>query len=828
MASAIRTWATPRSSAHRSISIEPARSPTSTRSATVKPVTSACPWWNRATASASMVPAEVGDQLGRGGRQLPQVGAHRLDQGRDGVGGDPTAGVADLVAHEADPVADRADLGALVDGGSGGLERLDQRLVALAAVVDEDQREIGVRVLRVAGQRVGESTPRTPGHRRPPRAGDRRTARARAPRPADRPAGPRPRARWSSPSGWRARTAERTADTARDRRSSSSPITTRRREVGSTGFRRHVRWCHGGATVPGGRERPCRDPGPPQVDRRPSRCRRRALLRRHAPGGRRCRRSARSPSRSVRWTSMPACLSHRRRRGAGCPYVLSAPTDTSASRGAGGREELLIGVVAAVVRHLEDVGAQVDAAAAEPGLGLRTEVAGEQDRQASGRPRGPPPTSRSGPLLPWRTPGPGRVPPGPRRRRCAGHQAPARQALATGPVDERGEPRHAVVGRRQGARRHRADVPTGQHSGHAADMVGVEVGGEHQRQGGDPQPVQAASTGPGRDRRRRGLPAPCPGGQHHRVALAHVAGDGQRSGGGQPGPPPRGQPSDHQPDQRRPGRAAGARDSARGSTPEQQQAASSTAPTAPEAIRSRRPGVRQPSPRPPPASRRASQRASTQSVGGHGQHRAPRGRADPARSPAPPRGRPARSPGRATRLTVPLRAATSGAVASPAAALTASASARTGRHPRVRRPRDQPGASSTRRRSPTTDSAKPGSTASPGSSRRSTHHRRGQRRNGGPRPPGGQRQQRHRPHRGRAHHARARAGQHDEGHEPQARDDGLDPPVRGPPAQRPQHAGEHDRDVGSGHGGEVAQSGPLELLGQDRVHRPGVADRQTR
>ena len=41
MASAMRTCGTPRSSAQRSISIEPARSPTSTRSATVKPVTSA-------------------------------------------------------------------------------------------------------------------------------------------------------------------------------------------------------------------------------------------------------------------------------------------------------------------------------------------------------------------------------------------------------------------------------------------------------------------------------------------------------------------------------------------------------------------------------------------------------------------------------------------------------------------------------------------------------------------------------------------------------------------------------------------------------------------
>ena len=62
----------------------------------------------------------------------------------------------------------------------------------------------------------------------------------------------------------------------------------------------------------------------------------------------------------------------------------------------------------------------------------------------------------------------------------------------------------------------------------------------------------------------------------------------------------------------------------------------------------------------------------------------------------------------------------------------------------------------------------------------------------------------------------------------EACDDGLDPPVGGPPAQRPQHAREDDRDVGAGHGGEVAEARPAELLGQDRIHRAGVADRQTR
>ena len=83
MASAMRTCATPRSSAQRSISIEPCRSPTRTRSATVKPVTSAWPRWNRATASPSMVPPKSDTSWLAAAESCAQVVADGVDQSGD-------------------------------------------------------------------------------------------------------------------------------------------------------------------------------------------------------------------------------------------------------------------------------------------------------------------------------------------------------------------------------------------------------------------------------------------------------------------------------------------------------------------------------------------------------------------------------------------------------------------------------------------------------------------------------------------------------------------------------------------------------------------------
>ena len=73
-----------------------------------------------------------------------------------------------------------------------------------------------------------------------------------------------------------------------------------------------------------------------------------------------------------------------------------------------------------------------------------------------------------------------------------------------------------------------------------------------------------------------------------------------------------------------------------------------------------------------------------------------------------------------TRLTVPFRPATRGAVARPAAPLTARASATGAGQPRSRSRRDQPGASSTIAAVAVTDKANPGSCARDGWSRSST------------------------------------------------------------------------------------------------------------
>jgi hypothetical protein len=61
--------------------------------------------------------------------------------------------------------------------------------------------------------------------------------------------------------------------------------------------------------------------------------------------------------------------------------VVRADRDQRDPRAARG-EELRIGVPAAVVRHLEDVGPQVRPVGDQPRLGPGAEVSGEQDRQA--------------------------------------------------------------------------------------------------------------------------------------------------------------------------------------------------------------------------------------------------------------------------------------------------------------------------------------------------------------------------------------------------------------------------------------------------------------
>jgi hypothetical protein len=133
-----------------------------------------------------------------------------------------------------------------------------------------------------------------------------------------------------------------------------------------------------------------------------------------------------------------------------------------------------------VVRDLQHVGTQVDARRQDPGLGLRAEVAREEDPQA---PIGDPgdhrqvvgfgargrPVGCRGEHLDLRPVD---------RAAITWHEDRAPRADAADQGLERG---HAVVGRGQGAGGHDPDVPPRQRPGQAAGMVGVEVGQQDQR-----------------------------------------------------------------------------------------------------------------------------------------------------------------------------------------------------------------------------------------------------------------------------------------------------------------------------------------------------------
>jgi len=108
-------------------------------------------------------------------------------------------------------------------------------------------------------------------------------------------------------------------------------------------------------------------------------------------------------------------------------------------------------------------------------------------------------------------------------------------------------------------------------------------------------------------------------------------------------------------------------------------------------------------------------------------------------------------------------------------------------------------------------------------------HRRSsaQRRDRRPAAPRGEREQGHRAHRGGTEHARAGPRQDHEAGQSQNPDDGLDAAIGTPAPQRPQHAGQHDRHVRPGHGGEMREPGPTEVGLQDGIHGPGVPDHES-
>jgi hypothetical protein len=145
--------------------------------------------------------------------------------------------------------------------------------------------------------------------------------------------------------------------------------------VGSTGSAGTPAWCHAVPTDP-----PACDRGrTADIDGREPGCRG-SLARRNAP------LAGRPHDREVA-AGVGAVHPHA---GAGQPGqqpgggvtvgVVRADRD-QCGPGAAGRQEFRIGVGAAVVGHLQHVGAQVDAGRDDPGLRLGAEVAGEEDAQ---------------------------------------------------------------------------------------------------------------------------------------------------------------------------------------------------------------------------------------------------------------------------------------------------------------------------------------------------------------------------------------------------------------------------------------------------------------
>ena len=196
-------------------------------------------------------------------------------------------------------------------------------------------------------------------------------------------------------------------------------------------------------------------------------------------------------------------------------------------RRAGGGQEARVGVAAAVVGHLEHVGGQVGARAEDLRLGLGAEVTGEQHPDA---PLGGPEHQAEVVGVDTRG-GPGRI--GCEHlelRAVDAASLPRHQhdVLGSHGGQQPLQLRHPVVGRGQRAGGHLADLSAGERAGQSADVVGVQVREQHQRQPLNAEPVQAAghqgTLGAGVDQHRLAGG----GGQHQRVALPDIAGDHDR------------------------------------------------------------------------------------------------------------------------------------------------------------------------------------------------------------------------------------------------------------------------------------------------------------
>jgi hypothetical protein len=210
-------------------------------------------------------------------------------------------------------------------------------------------------------------------------------------------------------------------------------------------------------------------------------------------------------------------------------------------------EERRHGVAAAVVGHLEDIGAQVGLGAEQIGLLGELRVAREQDRAGRG---GGPEHHRAVVDL-------GAVVGVDERRRVRGPDHVEGQGGPAEPAAGRErDDRSARIGRlprdlaqrplrdADRADRDRAHRTAAQGAREPTDVVGVQMADHHQRDALHTEPAQAgvdrAVFGAGVDEHH---PAGAAGGEHERVALPDVAGHGRPARGW---PPRRHQPRGHE------------------------------------------------------------------------------------------------------------------------------------------------------------------------------------------------------------------------------------------------------------------------------------------
>lgn len=520
----------------------------------------------------------------------------------------------------------------------------------------------------------------------------------------------------------------------------------------------------------------------------------------------------------------PGLLQPGQQPGRGVPVGVVRPDRDQRDPGPGGGEERRVGVGAAVVRDLQDVGAEVDAPVEDAGLRHRAQVAGEQHadpalgdphdhRQVVGR------GGRRGDL---------------RRRsehlqcRRADHPpVPRPQHLPprTGPAGGRVDGGRPLVGRREGAGGDHVDVPPAERAGQPADVVGVEVREQHEGQAVHAQPVEAAVHGtdvgarvdedglPRSRRHDQGVALPDVAGDQDRLRrrppVGHLAqrpahdeqteqgGQGERA---QPRAAPQEQGGEEQHDGEQDGAAGAGRPAgravgqARRHPGDQHQPAHRPAGEPDQRVPDR--GHERPGDRPQQAEDgRRCHRGRGEQVGRQ------RDRADQAGQPGHERG--GRQPGgRGDGDRV-------GHGPRPAALAQA------------RRPAGGQQHDGRRRRHRQGEARVPGQA---GVEPQQDRGRRAQGRHRRPGAAGGQGQQGDRAHRGGPDDAGLGPGEHHEAGQRDRRHDRLHPAVDRPAPQRREHPRDDDRDVGTRHGRQVRQAGPAEVLVEDRVHAGRVAD----